>query len=64
LNSKYDNIDINMKREKEIIKYGVTNPSNKYRKKETPITPPIIGPITGIHEYDQLEFPFPGIGKM
>ena len=38
--------------------------SNKYRKEETPITPPIIGPITGIHEYDQLEFPFPGIGKM
>ena len=53
-----------MKREKEIIKYGVTNPSNKYRKKETPITPPIIGPITGIHEYDQLESPFPLIGKM
>ena len=48
--SIYDNIDINMNTDKEIIKYGVTKPSNKYEKKETPITPPTIGPITGIHE--------------
>ena len=30
------------------------NPSNKYRKKETPITPPIIGPITTL-DIDEIK---------
>ncbi len=28
------------------------------------MTPPMIGPTTGIHEYAQSESPLPGIGRM
>ena len=28
------------------------------------MTPPMIGPTTGIHEYAQSEVPLPGIGRM